>query len=312
MLDNRGRRLAMAARPIGGLVSRLYESRFQRLLYPAYETGLRCRHILSWFASHERGPWLVPTDILALQREQLKQLEAHCEPEASFYQRRRRELGVRVADIRCHFDELNAVSWRDRLFYRAIGGSTEELLRFGHTCDSNDRRTAVMWRGYDWTGSCMGRRALYLWAGTVGKRPGRAQQAKDRLYNLVFDRTILDGLQLSVVTLAKYVETINRYRPEIIVAYVAPLLRLAQWRLDNKRTIRRPRGMLGAAEALHEFQCALIWGGGWLPGIQQLRLPRGHADCRRMQATARPVRQWRPSSGRVDGATWSRANRRTW
>ncbi|AHX13336.1 polysaccharide biosynthesis protein [Dyella jiangningensis] len=256
-------------------MGRLYETLFQRVLYPAYETGLRRRHTLSWLADYERDQWLAPEKIMALQWTRLKQLLVHCEREVPFYQRRWRELGISVADIRNlddyarlppltkadirhHFEDLKAASWRDRLLYKATGGSTGEPLRFGYTRESNDRRTAVMWRGYGWAGSRMGRRTLYLWAGMVGGKPVRAQQIKDRLYNRVFARTMLDSFQLSEATLADYAEAVDRYRPEIIVSYVGPLMRLAQWMLDNNRTIHRPQAILGAAEALHEFQRTLI------------------------------------------------------
>jgi hypothetical protein len=48
--------------------------------------------------------------------------------------------------------------------YKATGGSTGEPMRFGYTRESNDRRIAVMWRGYEWAGSRMGRRTLFCGA----------------------------------------------------------------------------------------------------------------------------------------------------
>jgi phenylacetate-CoA ligase len=141
-----------------------YEAAFRHALYPAYETGLRGRRTLAHFADYRRDQWLAPEQIAALQWERLKRLLEHCHREVPYYRRRWRELGITPADIgnlddyaqlpvltkadiRAHAEELKADSWRDRLMYKATGGSTGEPMRFGFTRESNDRRTAVMWRG---------------------------------------------------------------------------------------------------------------------------------------------------------------------
>ena len=44
-----------------------YEQAFRRVLYPAYESGLRRRSTLSWLASYERDQWYSPEAIAALR-----------------------------------------------------------------------------------------------------------------------------------------------------------------------------------------------------------------------------------------------------
>src|SRR3546814_14134247 len=85
------------------------------------------------------------------------------------------------ADIRANFDRLKARNLQGQLLYKATGGSTGEPLRFGSTRESYARRTAVMWRGYGWTGATLGARALYLWGGAVGEQ-SRAQDLPERPY----------------------------------------------------------------------------------------------------------------------------------
>ena len=51
-----------------------YEQAFRRVLYPAYETGLRRRSTLSWLASYERDQWHSPEAIATLQFQKLKTL----------------------------------------------------------------------------------------------------------------------------------------------------------------------------------------------------------------------------------------------
>lgn len=251
-----------------------YEKAFSHVLYPAWESGLRRRHTLAYLTDYRRDQWLAPEQIAALQWQRLKRLLEHCEREVPYYRRRWRELGITVADvrnlddyaqlplltkadIRQHFDELKADSWRGRLLYKATGGSTGDPMRFGYTRESYERRTAVMWRGYDWAGSRMGRRTLFLWGGAVGE-PSRMQQIKERLYNAAFARRVLNSFNMTEANMADFADEIDRYRPQVIVGYVGPLVRLAQWLIDHGRQLARPDGIIGAAESLHEFQRKII------------------------------------------------------
>ena len=252
----------------------LYETLFRRVLFPAYESGLRRRRTLAYLAEYERSQWLAPAQVRALQWERLRRLLQHCERHVPYYRERWRGLGIRAADIRslqdyarlpvltkaeirAHAPEFRADGWHDRLLYKATGGSTGEPLRFGYTRQSNDRRTAVMWRGYGWAGARMGRRTLFLWGGAVGQ-PHPLKQFKERLYHAAFARRMLNSFHMTDANLGDYADAIDAYRPEIIVGYVGPLVRLAQWLLEHGRQVARPVSVLGAAEALHPFQRTLI------------------------------------------------------
>ncbi|OOG53671.1 phenylacetate--CoA ligase family protein [Rhodanobacter sp. C03] len=251
-----------------------YENLFRRALYPVYETGLRRRRTLAYFKDYRRNQWLAPEQIAALQWERLKALLDHCYREVPYYRQQWHELGIAPqdirslddyarlplltkADIRANGDALKAESLRNQLGYKATGGSTGEPMRFGYTRESNDRRTAVMWRGYEWAGSRMGRRTLFLWGGAVGE-PTRMHQFKDRLYNAAFARRVLNSFHMTEGNMAGFADAIDAYRPEVIVAYVGPLVRLAQWMIATGRRIHQPQTIIGAAEALHEFQRKII------------------------------------------------------
>ena len=251
-----------------------YEKAFSRVLYPLWESGLRRRHTLAYLADYQRDQWLAPEQIAALQWQRLKQLLEHCERTVPYYRQRWREAGIAVADIRSlddyarlpvltksdirqHFDALQAEGWHDRVLTKATGGSTGDPLRFGYTRESYERRTAVMWRGYGWAGSRMGRRTLFVWGGAVGT-PHRFQQFKDRVYNAAFARRVLNSFGMTEANMAGYADAIDDYRPQVIVGYVGPLVRLAQWLLDTGRRVAAPRSIIGAAESLHEFQREII------------------------------------------------------
>lgn len=255
-------------------MSKAYEWLFRQALYPAYETMLRRRKTLAYLREYERSQWLSADEIVAIQWRKLKALIEHCWIEVPYYRRRWSDAGAEPGDIRTlddyarlpaltkqdirdHLDDLKARSLRDSLLYKATGGSTGEPMRFGYTRESNERRQAVMWRGYAWAGSRMGRRTLYLWGVGVNS-PTPLQQAKENFYHSLFARRFLNSFSMSESNLADYADAIRRYRPEIIVAYVNPLVDLARWILDRRWTMPRPAAIITGAEALRDAQRALI------------------------------------------------------
>ena len=255
-------------------MSRLYENVFRHVAFPLYERAIRGRSTLAYMAAYERDQWLSPERIADLQWRRLTALLEYCERHVPYYQQRWKALGIAVADIRNltdfaklpiltkhdireHFEDLKAEPLRDKILYKKTGGSTGEPLRFGYTRESNDRRTAVMWRGYGWAGARMGRKTLFLWGGSVGT-PSKLHQFKDAAYHAVFARRMLNSFAMSEATFSSYADAIDRFRPEIVVAYVGPLVRLAEWLLATGRRIHQPKAILGAAEPLHAFQRELI------------------------------------------------------
>jgi phenylacetate-CoA ligase len=65
---------------------------------------------------------------------------------------------------------------------------------------------------------------------------------------------MLDSFPMSESNMSEYADAIDAYRPEIIVAYVGPLVRLAEWLLANGRRVHAPAAILGGAEALIDSQ----------------------------------------------------------
>jgi phenylacetate-CoA ligase len=254
-------------------MSGVYERILRTFLLPAYD-GVRGRRTTQYLAEYERNQWLAPEQIEAIQLHKLRRLLEYCAAEVPFYRDRFRSLGFEPGDvrsladyarippigkeeIRANFDALKADSVRAALLYKSTGGSTGEPLRFGYTRESNDRRTAVMWRGYGWAGAYMGRRSLYLWGGAIGDPP-RWRRVKDRLYHAAFGRRMLDCFAMRDDNLPRYADTIANYRPEVVVAYVTPLVVLAHWLIDRGHRIPAPKAIITGAEPLREDQRRII------------------------------------------------------
>ena len=75
---------------------------------------------------------------------------------------------------------------------------------------------------------------------------------------MMFARHTLNSFHMTEANMVGFADAIDRYRPRVIVAYVGPLVRLAQWLLDNGRKVHAPESIIGAAEALHEFQRDIV------------------------------------------------------
>lgn len=255
-------------------MSRHYESLFRNVLFPLYEAGVARRHTLRYLRQYEASQWLAPEQVMALQWSRLKRLIEHCWTEVPYYRERWMQAGATPGDIRSMEDyarlpvltkrdvrenlgRIQARSLRGSLLFKATGGSTGEPLRFGYTRESYERRVAVMWRGYGWAGAAPGRRTLLLWAGAVGA-PSIRERWKDHAYHAAFQRRVLDSFAMREDNLARYADAVAAYRPTVIVAYVGPLVRLAQWMVDHGRVVHGVRSVLGAAEALHPFQRPII------------------------------------------------------
>jgi phenylacetate-coenzyme A ligase PaaK-like adenylate-forming protein len=249
----------------------LYEPLFRRVLFPAYESGLRRRKTLRYLSEYEQSQWRTPEQIETLQWQKLQGLIRHCWEQVPYYRELWPTLGINAPDdisspadyarlpvltkpeIRANFDQLIAPAYRDGLLYKTTGGSTGEPLRFGYTRESYERRLSIMWRGYGWAGARLGQRTLYLWGTAVG-----AQKRKDRMYHAAFNRYMLNAFEMSEARMAEYADAIDRFRPETIVSYVAPIVKMAEWLIANGRRIHRPQRILSAAESLHESQRRII------------------------------------------------------
>jgi phenylacetate-CoA ligase len=250
---------------------RAYGPLFRKVLYPLYESGLRGRRTLRYLSEYERDQWRSADEIRVLQWRKLRALVDHCWAQVPFYREHWGRAGVSgPGDIRDHDDyarlpiltkrhlrehseALKAERWRDRLLYKTTGGSTGEPVTIGYTRESYERRTAVMLRGYAWAGATLGTHALFLWGQDPDGLP-----LKERLHHAAFNRRYLNAYVMGEANMADYADAIDADRPEVIVAYVAPLVRLAKWLDARGRRVHAPRSILCAAEPLYPHHRLLI------------------------------------------------------
>ena len=90
---------------------------------------------------------------------------------------------------------MTSLPWRGRNLVKTTGGSTGDPFRFEYTMESYARRTAVMWRGYEWAGAGPGARTASLWATPPPQAGWRS--AKERAYHWLFNRKFLDAFGMN-------------------------------------------------------------------------------------------------------------------
>ncbi|MFN0185334.1 MAG: phenylacetate--CoA ligase family protein [Aquabacterium sp.] len=243
----------------------MYEKLFRHVLFPGYETLVRQRRTAAYVREYEASQWLSPADLQRVQLDKLNRLLAHGWAQVPFLAAHWRQAGCNPQPlhdiselaryptltkqlITAHYDDMIARDWRGRTLTKTTGGSTGVPFRFEYTMDAYARRTAIMWRGYGWAGAGLGTRTAYLWG--TGMRSGGWAGLKDRLYHGAFNRRFLDAFMITDTGIDERIDAIERYRPDAVVGYVAPLMLVASRLLERGRALRGIRCVLTGAEAL--------------------------------------------------------------
>ena len=252
----------------------MMQSVHRRLLLPAFETGLKRRKSLRYWRDLERTQWLSRAEVEQVQFEALSRLIRHAFDNCPYYRGAWLKGGLHpqqlrsLADftrwplitrdtIRAHRMDMRATHPRLRLMSKATGGSSGVPLQFDLDFGSFDRRTAAWHRGYEWAGAGPGTKQLYLWGVPLGAR-SRTSRLKDHLYNRFHRRLVLNSFELSEATADAFLQRLNRYRPEVIVAYTNPLYAFARILKDRGVRPSSPKSIVVGAEKLHSFQRELI------------------------------------------------------
>jgi phenylacetate-CoA ligase len=246
----------------------------RKILLPLYEGGLHRRKTFRYWSQLDASQWLSRAEIERRQLDSLRALLAYAVENCPYYRSAWQGRGLDPKRLTSLDDfarwplidretiQQNRQAMRScepglRLMHKATGGSSGVPLQFDFDSASNDGRMAAWHRGYEWAGAAPGTRQLYLWGVALGQRT-RSAIWKDRLYNALYRRLILNSFALSEKSAADYAAKLNRYRPDVIVAYTNPLYTFAQMLKERGIVPYAPRSIVVGAEKLHDFQRKLI------------------------------------------------------
>lgn len=146
----------------------MYEKLYQNLLLPFFDRMVKGRETYTHWKRAEKTQWWGRQQLEDFQLAALRNLLTHAATTCSYYGETWKELGLDVASLKSLDDftrwpliaretiRQNRLKMRTiaevKRMTKATGGSSGEPLQFDLDSGSNDRRTAMMWRGYNWAG----------------------------------------------------------------------------------------------------------------------------------------------------------------
>ena len=248
----------------------MYEFFFWKCLYPFYETTLNGRKTFRYFDQYLANQKKSREEINEIQLNALSNLLVHCYTHVPYYRKTWESLDIHPSDIssleqfaqlpvltkeivRENYTELIADNYTGKTITKTTGGSTGKPFQLEITRESYERRTAVAWRGYSWTGAMPGQKTVYLWGVELGKVPLK-NRLKNDFYNLMFNRKYLNSFQMTKSNLREYCNKISKYKPKTIVAYVSPMHTLAEYIIEHDVPVYSPDTIITGAEPLYEHQ----------------------------------------------------------
>jgi phenylacetate-CoA ligase len=247
---------------------------YRHILLPAFEGGIKGRKTFRYWRELEQSQWLPRTELEQLQFSSLRQLLTHAYTYCPYYREVWSKLGLSLSALQSPLDFRRwPVITRDtildnrsamrneqpgwRRLSKSTGGSTGVPLHFDLDYNNYEWRLAAWNRGYDWAGAGPGTKQLYLWGINLGPQTWW-KRCKDRLYQLLHRRLVLNSFDLSDERVPDFLARLNRYRPDTIVAYTNPLYLFARALDERKLKPYSPRSIIVAAEKVHDFQRELI------------------------------------------------------
>jgi phenylacetate-CoA ligase len=223
----------------------LYGSLVRRVLYPAWESGVRRRPTLRRLAELRALERASRDELEAFQRRELAALLRRAVTAVPYYQRLFAEAGARPEDIRgreelVRLPLLTRQAARDSAEERiattsplpeikkTTGGTTGEPLVIRYDTGSEYWRQAVRLRGFGWTGWRIGDPSLHYW-GEYTKQRSRATVAKERLDRALKREHYIDCTPRGDDHKAEVVAAIRRIRPRAIFCYAQAGAELARY-----------------------------------------------------------------------------------
>jgi phenylacetate-CoA ligase len=247
----------------------MYGMIYRHLWLPFFDGVLKGRKTLSHWRALEESQWWPRERLEEFQLHALRRLLDHAAGTCPYYHEMFREQGLNsgilqtLADLRkwpllqretileSRREMRSALPYR--LISKSTGGSSGTPLHFDLDTGSNDRRTAQMYRGYGWAGGAPGTKQLHVWGAPLSTVAGW-KRAKMRLHQWLDRKQILNCFDFTPENLKQHIETWNRYRPEVVVAYTNPLYEFAR-DLEGRGLIPfAPKSVIVGAEKLHAHQ----------------------------------------------------------
>ena len=157
--------------------------------------------------------------------------------------------------IRANVDSIKARSYSDsELQKNSTSGSSGDALHFYSDKKLDDLRQAIAIRGNEWAGQSFGQPLLMLWGSVADVNKTKEVRTRIAHSPLLFNQKILSSFNMKEDDILEHINTINSFKPAVIVGYPSSLEAFAEFVLDGKRKIHKPNGIITSGETLFEPQ----------------------------------------------------------
>lgn len=243
----------------------LYGPLLAKALFPAYEAarGRPTVPLLRYLESTERWPI---ERLQELQLGLLRRLLRHAYRHTVHYRGVLDAAGMRPEDLES-LDDLRRLPLLDRdtvtatldtrttsapplaVITKSTSGTTGQPVVVKYNAESRFWRDATRWRGYGWAGYRIGMRALHYW-GFGPRKESVLARGKVALDRLLKRDNYVDCTPRGDQALAAAVAEIERYAPDVMVAYSSGAAALARFVLERGTPSWRPFPVIVGAERL--------------------------------------------------------------
>jgi phenylacetate-CoA ligase len=231
--------------------------------------------LLARLREYERG---IELDTVA---HSLSQLLQHCRNGVPYYAELLDEAGVRRIDgedprsclqrlpiltkeiIRKNISRLQSKDLHARKWHHnTSGGSTGEPIQLVQDAEYDDHSAAIGLFYNSLLGCEVGEPVVRLW-GSERDLEGGTKSRKARFFNWLTNTTWLNAFLMSPERMVQFVQTLNRLRPRLIVAYAQAAYELARFAERERISVTPQRAVLTSAGTLYPFmrdQIATVFG----------------------------------------------------
>ena len=238
-----------------------------RLAYGRTALGRRLREL-------EDSQWWSPERARDFQWARVRRLVEHAYRNVPYYRREMGSLGMEPGDVRGpedfrrlpvltkqlineHREELVAeTADRGQMIKTASGGSTGAPVALYHDPRMVAGYRAAKLRNFAWAGWRPGDAWARLWGSQFDVAAHK--QMRQRLFDKATRVLVLPCWDLSESTMHRYAQDLQRFRPDVIEAYVTPMVHFARFVQAESYGGIRPKGIICSAELLFPHQRALI------------------------------------------------------
>ncbi|MDE3066485.1 MAG: phenylacetate--CoA ligase family protein [Verrucomicrobiota bacterium] len=155
--------------------------------------------------------------------------------------------------IRANFAQLQSADLgRRRWSYNTSGGSTGEPVRLIQDRGYEDRIKAIALLGHWLVGADVGEPIVRLWGSERDLEPGN-RSAKARFFLWLTNNTYVNAFRLTPQRLRECVDTLNRVRPALILAYAQIAYELARFVEREKLHLMPQHVIVTSAGTLYPF-----------------------------------------------------------